>query len=169
MPVRIYPYQTLHAYIPYFVILTQNRYFSLCLFSCWCMGIWSHAVLQLNRNEQAVGWKEKRIQTKKKKLTHNVVCVSHLIYCTHCNLNRLDKLFEREGKEEKRSGENDIVIHLCLCHRVKNQKMCKENFSPQGSSNHSSNKVNNCFSQMLALVLLQAKVAFLWQLVLWHV
>lgn len=110
----------------------------------------------------------KKEATRKKTLTHNVVCVSHLIYCTHCNLNRLDKLFDRVGYEGKRTGENDTVIHLCLCQRVKNQKTCKENFSPQGLSNHSSNKVNNCFSQMLTLVLLQAKVAFLWQMVLWQ-
>jgi len=41
--------------------------------------------------------REKKRTHQQKKLTHNVVCVSHLIYCTHCNLNRLNKLFEREG------------------------------------------------------------------------
>lgn len=67
----------------------------------------------------------------------------------------------RQNVEKKRGGgvrENDIVIHPTLCHKLGMKDAELQAHSLPWVRYCSSNKVNNCFTVMHTLVLLEAKL-----------
>ena len=67
----------------------------------------------------------------------------------------------KEDNRRRRGGEgreNDIVIHPTLCHKLRLKDAKLQAHSLPWVRYCSSNKVNNCFTLMHTLVLLEAKL-----------
>lgn len=166
------PHTTL---FPQFDSNLEFTFLSVCLVSR--LHVHLFAASQLKRNEPLVGRRKER-KKKTGKEERNVFRTSGSIQRADWkpNMTRLIIWTAWSGERNRtRKGEKMTLLFICLVViELRKQKMCKENFkctpsAPQSVSHYASNKVNKSFSQMLTLVLLQAKADFLCQVAPWNV